>query len=131
MSKTRFFLLLGLILFFSVSLYARGNGEKNSGSELEENQRRVQVTGVVRVVGSNPLYEFVISDQSSEWYIVRNEMNKFNTYQQQTVVVEGIETVYELLFAGGLSAGTRRELHNLRIISVQCTDNSCSVKPRR
>jgi len=38
--------------------------------------------------------------------------------QHRTVTVEGVETVTELYFANGLSAGARRELKNIKIIAV-------------
>jgi hypothetical protein len=78
----------------------------------------VQVTGVVRLVGSSPFSEIVITGSEAEWYIPRDEQYKLNDLQHQTVKVEGEETVTELKFASGLPAGTRRELKNIRIISV-------------
>jgi hypothetical protein len=39
-------------------------------------------------------------------------------YVYRTVTVEGEETVTELKFGNGMSAGIRRDLKNIRIISV-------------
>jgi hypothetical protein len=45
-------------------------------------------------------------------------MDKLHDLQYRTVTVEGEETVRELKFGNGLSAGIRRDLKNIRIISV-------------
>jgi hypothetical protein len=46
-------------------------------------------------------------------------MPKLHDFQHQVVTVEGEETVVELRFANGLSAGIRRTLRNIRVISVK------------
>jgi len=90
-------------------LFARGGKEKT---------KTVQVTGIVRLVGNEPFSEIVITNSQDAWYIAREEREKLADLQQQTVTVEGEETVTELKFANGQSAGTRRELRNIRIISA-------------
>jgi hypothetical protein len=47
------------------------------------------------------------------------EMDLLKDLQYRTVVVEGVETVVELRFANGLSAGERRTLREIKIISVE------------
>jgi hypothetical protein len=78
----------------------------------------IQITGRVRLVGSSPLAQIVISAENGEWYIERNEQYKLWDLQQKIVTVEGVETVEELTFANGLSAGIRRTLKNIKIISI-------------
>jgi len=99
-----------LFLCIAVALSAGGNKEKSTV---------VQVTGRVRLVGSSPLSEVVITGQDREWYIANEEMNKLKDLQQRIVTVEGSETVQTLTFASGLPAGERRTLRNIKIISVQ------------
>lgn len=94
-------------------LFAFGGREEAAETKI------VQVTGVVRLVGSSPLYEIVITGPEYEWHIARDEMEKLFDLQQQTVTVEGKESIAELRFANGRPAGTRRELRNIIIISVQ------------
>jgi hypothetical protein len=79
----------------------------------------VQVTGKVRLVGSGVMPEIVISAEDKEWYVAREEMQKLHKLQQQTVTVEAKETIKEMKFANGRSAGIRRTLSDIKIISIQ------------
>ena len=79
----------------------------------------VQVSGIVRLVGSAPFSELVITGPDKEWFIERNDERKLMDLQHRTVTVEGIQTVEELTFANGQSAGERRTLKDIRVISVQ------------
>lgn len=92
--------------------------------------KTVRITGIVRLVGSEPFSELVITgnlitEQSEDsalaatWYIASNERNKLNNLQYSTVTVEGDESIRELTFASGIPAGIRRELRNIRIISIE------------
>lgn len=83
---------------------------------------KTQVTGRVRLVGSGPGVELVITgtDQDShdrEWRIDKKERDKLWNLQQQTVTVEGEESAEEMTFANGRSAGTWYFLRNIKIIS--------------
>ena len=78
----------------------------------------VRVTGVVRLVGTGLFPELVITGPEIEWHITPDEEEKLHDLQHRTVTVEGVETVTELYFAGGLSAGARRELQNIKIIAI-------------
>jgi len=105
----KYFLFI-LLIFLPVFAFALGS--------REEPAPVVEVTGIVRLVGSAPFYEIVISGEYN-WYVARDEMEKLHDLQHQTVTVEGEETITELFFAGGMPAGRRRELKNIRIISVE------------
>jgi hypothetical protein len=111
------FLLVPLFLCSAVSLFAFGAKEKDSGKTAPA-VTIVQVTGVVRLVGNANFPELLIDNSQMLWYIAKDEMNKLYDLQHKTVTVEGEETVTELKFGNGLSAGTRRDLKNIRIISV-------------
>jgi hypothetical protein len=78
----------------------------------------VRVTGRVRLVGSEPMAELVISSDTGEWYMGRDVQKEFMRWQQRTVTVEGREERVELRFANGRSAGTRRILHNITLIDA-------------
>jgi len=101
--------LCALILVTQL-VFAFGNREQTAPA--------VQVTGVVRLVGTSIFPEIVISGSQNEWYAAREEQYKLHDLQHRTVTVEGNETVIELTFGNGLPAGIRRELRNIRIISV-------------
>jgi len=79
----------------------------------------IQVTGRVRLVGSDPLPDLVITGKDREWYVVKNEEYKLKDLQQRIVTVEGLETVQKQTFASGLPAKDRYILKNIKIISVE------------
>jgi hypothetical protein len=107
--------LIGLLLLCVTVTYARGNKEKKTPAQVPE---IVQVSGVVRLVGSGVFTELVITGSGGEWYIPRDETYKLHDLQQQTVTVEGEETVTELKGANDFIVIKRRELKNVRILSV-------------
>ena len=79
----------------------------------------VQVTGIVRLVGSANFPELVITGTEREWYINSEERFLFMDLQHREITVEGNETVTELRFASGISAGERRLLKNVKLISIK------------
>ena len=100
------------LLFASTMLFAFGAKEK------EEELETIQVTGIVRLTGTSLFPELVISGEDGQWFVTKDEMEKLFNMQHHTVTVEAVETVTEIFFAGGLSAGMRRELSNIKIINV-------------
>jgi len=106
-------LLVIVFLCLAMSLPAFGSKDKNNGKTSV-----VRVTGVVRLVGTALFPELIIDNSQTAWYIAKEEMKKLNDLQHRTVTVEGEETVTELKFGNGMSAGTRRDLKNIKIISV-------------
>jgi len=113
----RSFFLALLFLCFAASLSAFGAKEKDSGKTASV-VSIIQVTGIVHLVGNANFPELLISNSQGEWYIVRSEMDKLFDLQYRTVTVEGEEKIAELKFGNGMSAGTRRNLKNIKIISV-------------
>ena len=106
----KFLFFAGFFLLCIAALYGGGKKEKNNV---------MQITGIVRLVGSGLFAELVITGSDYEWYIAGDEKNKLNDLQHRTVTVEGVETVIDLKFASGLPAGKRRELKDIKIISIQ------------
>jgi len=103
---------------FAQTGFARGNQEKEpamSEAEIE----LIQVTGRVRLVGSSPFGQIVITGEEKEWYLSREDAGKLHNLQHRTVTVEGEEIIRELNFANGRPAGKIRELRNITIISIQ------------
>jgi hypothetical protein len=114
MNNRRVFLTF-FLLCIAVLLPAQGSGDRGSEEAVV-----VQATGIVRLVGNANFPQIVISGSGMNWYIAREEMNKLYDLQHRTVTVEGEETVTELIFANGRSSGRiRRELRNIRIISIE------------
>jgi hypothetical protein len=79
----------------------------------------VQVTGIVRLVGSEPITEIVITGPDKEWYVSREEDRLLRELQHRTITVEGYESVFELRFANGFYAGQRRTLKDIKILNVE------------
>lgn len=104
------FLFVFLFLLSLTAVFSLGGKDKNLNI--------LQVTGIVRLVGNANFPELVISGDN-EWYIAREEMEKLMPHQHRTVAVEGEEIILEMKFANGMPAGVRRELRNIKIISIQ------------
>jgi len=79
----------------------------------------VQVTGIVRLVGSGPMTEIVITGPDKEWYVSREDDRLLRELQHRAVTVEGYESVFELRFANGFYAGQRRTLKDIKILNVE------------
>ena len=109
MNNKRFFFLIFLLLFLTQIVFSFGSRERVNV---------IQITGIVRLIGSSHLPELVISGDEFEWHIPREERDKLHHLQHQTVTVEGEETVREITFASGIPAGKRRELRNIRVIVI-------------
>jgi hypothetical protein len=104
-------------LFFlcvTMLMPALGSREKDTAKS-----NIVQVSGTVRLVGTGLFPEIVITGPENEWYVEKEEMSKLQDFQHRVVTVEGEETVVELRFANGLSAGIRRTLRNIKVISIE------------
>ena len=88
-------------------------------AEAPSGENKVQATGLVRLVGSGTFPEMVIRGEGKQWYLAKEEMHKLQELQHRTVTVEAEETVQELKWANGRSAGKRRYLHNIKLIRVE------------
>jgi len=93
--------------------------ENNGEGETGAVDVLVQVTGIVRLVGSGIITEIVITGPDREWYVSREEDSLLRELQHRTVTVEGYENVFELRFANGLYAGLRRTLKDIKILKVE------------
>jgi len=102
--------LLALLFCLAAALPAGGGREK---------EQVVQITGRVRLIGTGTFPELVIRVQDQEWYIDKDDREKLMDLQHRTVTVEGSESVRELKMANGMSAGERRTLKNIKIISIE------------
>jgi len=107
--------ILFVVMFLSASmmLFSFGNKEKEPPAAV------VQVTGVVRLIGTAIFPELIITGSETNWHIAKEDAAKLHDLQHRTVTVEAEETESELSFANGRPAGIRRELKNIKIISVE------------
>jgi hypothetical protein len=104
------------LFFFCVTMLMPALGGKEKDT-VKSNV--VQVSGTVRLVGTSLFPEIVITGSENEWYVEKEEMSKLHDFQHRVVTVEGEETVVELRFASGISAGVRRTLRNIKVISIE------------
>jgi hypothetical protein len=100
--------LLPLVLL-CITAGARGS---NDGAKPV----KVEVSGMVRMVGNSPMHFLVISGENREWHIVSDEQEKLMPFQQQIVTVRAREYYYDRTFANGMSAGREYYLKNIVII---------------
>jgi hypothetical protein len=110
--KACFFALF--LLCVTMLTPALGGKEKDAAKK-----NIVSVSGTVRLIGTSLFPEIVITGSENEWYVEKEEMPKLYDLQHRKVTVEGEETVVELKFAGGMSAGERRTLRKIKIISIE------------
>jgi hypothetical protein len=103
-------LLRALFLLCAAMAAALGTRDRSEKPET------LRVTGVVRLVGSGPGMELLLSNEYQEWHIDRSDRDKLWDLQQQTVTLEGEEQREDLTFADGRPAGERRYLRNITII---------------
>jgi hypothetical protein len=123
----RLSLALRLFFFFLAPvLSAWGNKEVKYSEVQMEKSNPVQeiqdspvfISGKVRLVGSHPFPDLVITGLGSEWYIDKEDVDKLKDLQHRTVTVEGLETVKALILANGRPAGELRTLKIIRIINI-------------
>ena len=88
----------------------------------QENPDIIQVTGVVRLIGTGNFPQIVITTEDKEWYLPKEDADKLFNLQHRKVTVEGEGSKRELKFASGRSAGTRYELRNIKIISIDSSE---------
>jgi hypothetical protein len=107
----RFTAVLMPLLFLCVAVSAFALGNKD-GSKPQ----KVEVSGIVRLVGNSPFSSLVISGEDREWYIVPEEQKKLMDLQHQMVTVRGQEYYYDRTFANGTSAGRQYYLKKIVIV---------------
>jgi len=80
----------------------------------------VQATGIVGLINLGGYFfsDFVISGEH-HWHISHSDAEKLRHLQQRTVTVEGDETIIEMKRLNDLPSTYRRQLSNIKIISVE------------
>jgi hypothetical protein len=79
----------------------------------------VEVSGLVRLVGSEPFPDMVLADTDEHiWYIAPGDRKILSSYEQRTVTIRGTVELMEMVLANGKSLGTRRILSDISIVKV-------------
>ncbi|GHV92639.1 hypothetical protein AGMMS50268_31420 [Spirochaetia bacterium] len=93
-----------------------------SGAALYESAvsgQTVEVSGRVRLVGSEPFPDLVLTDEGDHtWYINADDRPTVAAYEQQTVTIRGTVELKEMVLANGRSLGSRRTLSGVTLIKV-------------
>ena len=96
------------LLVMAVHIYALGKSDTEP--------QKVEVSGIVRLVGSSPMSFLVISGEDREWYVEPDEQDKLMHLQQQFITVSANEYYRDQVFANGSSAGRYYFLKNIVIV---------------
>jgi hypothetical protein len=113
-------ILGGLLLSTALAALNPGGGadEPLPPAENSPELETVRIDGMVRLVGSGIQPEVVISANSGEWYIARNEQNQLLKFQQMRVQVEGKADSWKLILADGTYLETRKILRDIRFVEA-------------
>jgi hypothetical protein len=107
-------LLTGLLFSAALGALNPGGADEPVSPEAPGEPETLRVSGKVRLVGNGLRPEVVISADDGEWYITRNEQNRFLKLQQQWVSVEGKADFWKMILADGTYLETRRILRDIR-----------------
>jgi hypothetical protein len=79
----------------------------------------VELSGRVRLVGSEPFPELVITDAGDQdWYIESASRRTLQPYEQRSLTIRGKVELIELILANGYSLGIRRILSDVTVIDA-------------
>jgi hypothetical protein len=79
----------------------------------------VEVRGRVRLVGSDPFPNMVLTDDGDNtWYIDPADRKTLSSCEQQTVTIRGVVELKEMVLANGRSLGSRRILSGVTLVKV-------------
>jgi hypothetical protein len=77
----------------------------------------VELSGRVRLVGSEPFPDLVLTGEDKEdWYLEGPDRRTLQAYEQRTLKVRGRAELRELSLANGRSLGFRRFLRDVEIL---------------
>jgi len=100
------------LLCAAANAHALGGGERDSAKP-----HKVEVSGTVRLVGSSPMTQLVITGEGREWFVEPGEQGKLMHLQQQAVTVRAKEYYQDRFFANGSPAGRQYFLKDITIVS--------------
>jgi hypothetical protein len=89
------------------------------GGDTNRVSETVRVTGRVRLVGSGPHTELVITGAAEEWHTEAQDRDKLIDLQQRTVTLEGRLDSRNLILPDGTYAGQRLILRNITVLHAE------------
>ncbi|MDR1970974.1 MAG: hypothetical protein LBQ46_03540 [Treponema sp.] len=97
-----------------------GRAVPGPGGTLLHDGDRVELTGRVRLVGSEPFPDLVLTGpDDQDWYLEGASRQLLRPYEQQTVSVRGKVELREMILANGRSLGFRRILLEVEILDTK------------
>ncbi|MDR0551280.1 MAG: hypothetical protein LBG72_04595 [Spirochaetaceae bacterium] len=125
-----------LLIFCASFVYAQAasGGSSNKTSEKENKQTSkagapevvdapaqsgsaIVVSGRIRIVGSMPFTEMVISDaDENDWFVSGYDRAQLENHQGAKVTVQGEASIVDIILADGSRVGVRRQLSRITII---------------
>ena len=131
----RMMVLAGIILALPVQSFCLGRQvagkaprtqgapvQATTGAALYESAvsgQVVELSGRVRLVGSEPFSDMVLTDsQEHTWYIDAADRKTLSPYEQQTVTIRATVELNEMVLANGKSLGSRRTLSGVTLVKV-------------
>jgi hypothetical protein len=103
------------LLIAALPLNAMGGvAEADSKEYMKDNGKRVTISGTARLVGNMPFTEFVISSEDGDWFVDKDDEDKFE--DGQTVTVMGTAHYSDIVLANGKKTGVKRTLSDVMII---------------
>jgi hypothetical protein len=138
MSKLLFWCVL--VFFMLPSLYAEGGKEQKKEPKMF-NQREgaikpdmivprpppgtplqeIEISGIVRLIGSGPGMELVISDEANQWHTEAAEQSKLRNLQQRTVTVKAKTYTTEIIYSGDIKI-VKRYLRDITVLPISAGD---------
>ncbi len=115
-------LLLGaLLLLAALPLSASGlfDGKKSKEADWERSRSgdKVELSGTVRLVGSEPFTELVITDgEGRDWYVDEGSRALLAALEHRPVRVSGTVTRKEMKLANGTKLPDRRNLADIALL---------------
>jgi hypothetical protein len=121
--------LTAALLCIAALVRALGQGEPAgppperplSGEGIYENAREgqlVELEGRVRLVGSEPFPELVLTGEDGHnWFIAPEDRTVLSAYEQRSVTIRGRVKLQEMILANGQRLETRRILSGVSLVS--------------
>ena len=92
-------------------------GSKDASGSRAANQKKIEVQGRVRLVGTDLFSNLVITDEKGrDWYVDQKDRALLNKYEQRRVTVTGSAEYRDLKLANGKKVGVRHYLLDITLV---------------
>ncbi|GMO47258.1 MAG: hypothetical protein Ta2B_29270 [Termitinemataceae bacterium] len=100
------------LLICAAQIFAQGQKEVTGKPQ----NKTVTVSGTIRIVGSSPFAELVLTDaDDKDWYFFDDEGTSLKVYQKKQITVTGTPVYEEIILPNGKKNGIKRYLKNVKI----------------